>query len=173
MDTVSIRDLRGADLRQKAKAGEPLAITNYRVLIGVIIPVSPAWVEQLVLRNWPRIDQSIAEGERALIDTANGRDFLNRLHAVFNPAAATGKPKGGPTRSAAVRPIRIGDLSAAQIEKAGASGEALAITHDRELIGILISVTQDLVQFLVEQNITSVLDSIHYGEAELKETGLA
>jgi antitoxin (DNA-binding transcriptional repressor) of toxin-antitoxin stability system len=173
MDTVSIRDLRGADLRQKAKAGEPLAVTNYRVLIGVIIPVSSAWVEHLVVRNWPRIDQSIVEGERALTDTADGQDFLNRLHAVFNPAEATGKPRGTLAGPAAVRPIRIGDLSAARIEKAGAGGETLAITHDRELIGILVPVTQDLVQFLVERNITSVLDHIHYGERELKETGLA
>jgi hypothetical protein len=71
-----------------------------------------------------------------------------------------------------VRPIRIGDLSAAQIEKAGAGRETLAITHDRKLIGILIPVTQDLVQFLIEQNMTSVLDNIWSGEKKLKDAVL-
>ena len=63
-----------------------------------------------------------------------------------------------------VRPIRIGDLSAAQIEKAGANGQTLAITHDRKLIGILIPVTQGLVQFLIERNISRVLTNIRQGE---------
>ncbi|MGD0606143.1 MAG: hypothetical protein ABSA53_21470 [Streptosporangiaceae bacterium] len=210
---MSIRDLRGGDLQEKAQAGEPLAVTNYRVLIGVIIPVSPAWVEQLVVHNWSRVGQSIAEGERAMTDamawsdgarteeggtasdppgrtrapgrrpaplaaamvgdavvqTPESKSILDQLHAVFNPAAAS---ENRPTASAVVRPIRIGDLSAAQIEKAGAGRETLAITHDRKLIGILIPVTQDLVQFLIEQNMTSVLDNIWSGEKKLKDAVL-
>ena len=62
----------------------------------------------------------------------------------------------------------MGDLSAARIEKAGVNGQTLAVTHDRNLIGILIPVTQDLVQFLIERNMSSVLDSIRRGEGQIK-----
>ena len=47
METVSIRALRGATLRDRAREGKPLAITNHRVLIGVVIPVVPAWSSTL------------------------------------------------------------------------------------------------------------------------------
>jgi len=70
-----------------------------------------------------------------------------------------------------VRTVRIGDLSAAVIEKAGAAGQTLAVTHERELIGMLIPVTQNLVQFLIEQNISRVLYNIHQGEKELTIPG--
>jgi hypothetical protein len=70
-----------------------------------------------------------------------------------------------------VRPIRIGDLSAAQIEKAGVNGQTLAVTYDRELVGILNPVTQGLVQFLLEQNISRVLNNIAQGEEEIKAPG--
>jgi hypothetical protein len=45
METVSIRSLRGASLRESARNGKPLAVTNHRALIGVVIPVAAAWVE--------------------------------------------------------------------------------------------------------------------------------
>ena len=68
METISIRDLRGADLEERAREGRPLAITNHRALIGVIIPASSGWLEHLVFYNWSRIRHSIAEGEQALAE---------------------------------------------------------------------------------------------------------
>ena len=207
METVSIRDLRGADLEERARKGKPLAITNHRALIGVIIPVSYGWLEHLVFYNWSRIRHSIAEGEQAIADAAvepvvpraakraipagppepgpeespplplaaavvgetvvqtpESREALEELRAMLNPAGLAGEQEGGPAEPSVVRPIRIGDLSAAQIEKAGANGQTLAITHDRKLIGILIPVTQGLVQFLIERNISRVLTNIRHGE---------
>lgn len=63
--------------------------------------------------------------------------------------------------------VRIGELSAERIEQAGAAGQILALTHDRELVGILIPVTQGLVQFLIEQNMSRVLYNIGLGEKQL------
>jgi antitoxin (DNA-binding transcriptional repressor) of toxin-antitoxin stability system len=221
METVSIRDLRGADLQERARAGKPLAITNRRALIGVIIPASSAWVEHLVVYNWPRVHQSITEGEQAIADDPatpgadggperpdggaerpggdNDHDVpgrpvvpldamvvgetvvqapasvaaIGQLWAALNPLPSAGRPGGGWPEPSFVRPIRIGDLSAAQIEKAGVNGQTLAVTHDRKLIGILIPVTQGLVHFLIERNISSVLDNIRYGEDLFKGTGAA
>ena len=204
MDTVSIRDLRGANLRERAREGKPLAITNRRALIGVIIPASSAWVEHLVLYNWSRVGQGIAEGEQAIADDpaapagggdgerpdgGAGRtvapldaivvgetvvqppasvDAISRLRAALNPPGSGDQQEGAWAEPSVVRPIRIGDLSAAQIEKAGVNGQTLAVTHDRDLIGILIPVTQGLVQFLIERNISSVLDDIRRGEERIE-----
>jgi antitoxin (DNA-binding transcriptional repressor) of toxin-antitoxin stability system len=214
METVSIRNLRGADLQEKARAGRPLAITNRGALIGVLIPASSAWVEHLVVYNWPRVHQNIAEGEHAIADGAqipagDGRgerpdgdadrdrpgrpvvpldamvvgetvvqapastDAVGQLWAALNPPGSSGRPESAGTEPSVVCPIRIGDLSAARIEKAGVNGQTLAVTHDRRLIGILIPVTQRLVQFLIERNISSVLDNIRHGEERLKGSGPA
>lgn len=67
----------------------------------------------------------------------------------------------------AVRTVRTGDLSADLIQRAGAAGQTLAITHDRELVGIVVPVTQGLVEFLIEQNVSRVLYSISLSEKQL------
>jgi hypothetical protein len=217
METISIRDLRGADLQERARVGKPLAITSHRVLIGVIIPASPGWVEHLVYDNWSRVRQGITEGEQAIADgaampavdgagsldqaadpggrpdpgrlgrpvvplaaavvgetvvqTPENKEFLGQLRATLNPSGTAGEKVNNMVEPSVVRPIRIGDLSAEQIEKAGVNGQTLAITHDRKLIGILIPVTQGLVQFLIEQNISRVLHNIGQGEGQLSGPG--
>jgi antitoxin (DNA-binding transcriptional repressor) of toxin-antitoxin stability system len=209
METVSIRDLRGATLRERARRGEPLAITNHRVLIGVVIPAAPGWVEHLIYRNWRRVSQNIAEGEDALaseapmitvqqlvagedpgeepapgwpehggrpdlpltaavvdgnvVHTAQSQETVERWRAAWNPALSADRLAA----PSAVRAVRIGDLSARVIEEAGQAGETLAITHERELIGIVIPVTQDLVQYLIEKNLSRVLANIELGEKQL------
>jgi antitoxin (DNA-binding transcriptional repressor) of toxin-antitoxin stability system len=205
METVSIRDLRGATLRDRAREGKPLAITNHRVMIGVVIPVVPAWVEHIVCYNWSHVRQSIDEAEDALADgkpmtalpgvsamteaagsgaptrppmplvadlvgeavaqTPRSKATLERLQAALNPQ---GTADQDPADDHSVeRIVRIGDLSADMIERAGKDGETLAVTHDRELIGIIIPVTQGLVQFLIEQSLSRVVYNISLAEKEL------
>jgi hypothetical protein len=207
METVSIRDLRGTTLRESARKGKPLAITNHRVLIGVMIPVVTEWVEHVIDNNWSHVQQSIAEGEQAMASgtplprlrdvvaepdapdsgkdvpltterlaaplvaalagstvtqPAESREALQRLHAALNPA----EPGSSPAEPS-IRTVRIGDVSAAVIEEAGDTGQTLAITHDRELIGIVIPVTQRLVEYLIEQNVSRVLYNIGLGEKQI------
>lgn len=189
MESVGIRDLRGAALRQNAYKGEPLAITSYRVLVGVLIPAASGWVEHLIRHNWAQVRQNIADAEQdlaasdwvttiedalpdpavplaaAVVDktvtqTQASTQTVERLQAALNPVESS------VVRT--IRTIRVGDLSAAEISRAGENGEALAVTNDRVLIGILIPVTQGLVEFLIEQNIDKVLHHIRQGEKELK-----
>jgi hypothetical protein len=213
METVSIRSLRGASLRESARNGKPLAVTNHRALIGVVIPVAAAWVEHLIDYNWSHVGQSIAEGEHAIAarvpmaalndviagaeatvddegqsrttperlavplvaavvggtvaQTPESKEALHRLQKVLNPGGST-TGWGDVPPEPAVRTIRIGDLSARLIEQAGEAGQILAITHDRELIGLLIPITPGLVQFLIEQNMSRVLTNIRLGEKQLK-----
>ena len=53
------------------------------------------------------------------------------------------------------------------IEEAAKARQTLAITHDRELIGIIIPITPGLVQFLIEQNMSRVLYNTALGEKEI------
>jgi hypothetical protein len=208
MESIKIRELRGTALRERARDGQPLAITNRGALVGVLIPVTQAWVEHLIDYNWSHVRQSIAEGEQAMaagtsmltIDDvvaqadARGyheerrhgsperlavplvaavvggtvmqppetRETLERLRALLNPPGSAEE-----LAEPSVHTIRIGELSAERIEQAGEAGQTLALTHDRELVGIVIPVTRGLVEFLVEQNISRVLYNIVLGEKQL------
>jgi hypothetical protein len=211
METVSIRNLRGKGLRENALKGNPVAITNHRVLIGVVIPVAAAWVEHLIDYNWSHVRESIAEAEEAmtagrpvvrieeliarseaagdteatreayekmalplvaalfggeLAQAPESKETVERLRTVWNPPGSKGA-QGKEPREPLVRTVRIGDLSAEVIERAGEAAQTLAITHDRELLGIVIPVTPGLVEFLIERNMSRVLYNISLGEKQL------
>lgn len=211
METVSIRNLRGKGLRENALKGNPVAITNHRVLIGVVIPVAAAWVEHLIDYNWSHVRESIAEAEEAmaggqpvigiedliarseaaddphaareayekmtlplvaalfggeLAQAPESKETVEQLRAAWNPPGSKGA-QGSEPGEPSVRTVRIGDLSAEVIEQAGAAAQTLAITHDRELLGIVIPVTPGLVEFLIERNMSRVLYNISLGEKQL------
>ena len=90
-------------------------------------------------------------------------ETLERLHAVLNPRNPDDEAPEGPS----VLTMRIGELSAERIERAGAAGQTLALTHDRELVAIVIPVTRGLVEFLIEQNMSRVLYNTALGEKEI------
>jgi antitoxin (DNA-binding transcriptional repressor) of toxin-antitoxin stability system len=89
-------------------------------------------------------------------------ETLERLHAVLNP-----RNPDEATEGPSVLTMRIGELSAERIERAGAAGQTLALTHDRELVAIVIPVTRGLVEFLIEQNMSRVLYNTALGEKEI------
>lgn len=89
-------------------------------------------------------------------------ETLERLHAVLNPRNPDEAPDGP-----SVLTMRIGEVSAERIERAGAAGQTLALTHDRELVAIVIPVTRGLVEFLIEQNMSRVLYNTALGEKEI------
>ncbi len=213
METVSIRNLRGSNLRENALKGKPLAITNRGALIGVVIPVAAAWVEHLIDYNWSHVRQSIVEGEQSLLavpavatlgdvipesdaigyeqgqvhktpqklalllaaavfggtaaQAPQSTETLERLQAALNPSATAAWQESEPARPSVIT-VRIGDLTAGLIEKAGADGHTLAITHDRELIGMVIPVTRNLVDFLIEQNMSRILYNIALSEGRIR-----
>ena len=99
--------------------------------------------------------------------TPESKEILERLQMALNPSASAAWQEG---RSAgpSVITVRIGDVTAGLIEKAGADGQTLAITHERELIGIVIPVTPGLVEFLIEQNMSRVLYNIGLSEKQIR-----
>jgi antitoxin (DNA-binding transcriptional repressor) of toxin-antitoxin stability system len=168
VETVSIRNLRGDSLRYQASKGL-LAITDRGALVGVAVPVAPAWLEHLIDYNLSHVHESIAEAEQAIAGTpmVTLQDVIGRLQATLNPPrSGTTQEAGSPQPSPVTK--RIGDLSAAVIKQAGENGQTIAVTHDREPIAIIIPVTRDLVEFLLEQNMSRVLNSIHLAEKEIR-----
>jgi hypothetical protein len=103
-----------------------------------------------------------------VVNMPGGKETVEQLRAAAGSSRpATGQEEG--SVESAVRTVRIGDLSGHLIEEAGAAGQTLAITHDRELIGIVVPVTQGLVQFLVEMNMSRVLNNIGRGEMRIAD----
>lgn len=90
METVSIRNLRGKDLSEKALKGRPLAITNRGALVAVIIPVAVAWVEHMIDYNWSHVTQSIVEGEQAMADAT---PMITIQHVI--PVEDRASPRAG------------------------------------------------------------------------------
>ena len=202
METLSIRDLRGADLLDRARRGHTLAITNRGALIGVAIPVAAAWLEHLIDYNWSRVQQSIAEGEQAMAtgkpmrvlddmpgegqraglrlhatvvggvvaQTPESEEILRQIHEGFYPPGAATEQEPEPGQACRAYGAH-GDLSGHLIEQAGEAGQTLAVTHDGELVVIVVPVTKGLVQFLIEQNMSRVLENIERGENRLKAPG--
>jgi antitoxin (DNA-binding transcriptional repressor) of toxin-antitoxin stability system len=165
METISIRNLRGTSLREKARRGKILAITNRGALIGVVVPVAPAWLEHLIDYNLSHVEQSIAEAEHAIAGggpVVTLGEVVGQLQGMLNPVhtSAGQDAPAAPT-------VRIGDLTAKLIERAGAAGHSVAVTHDRELIAIVIPVTRNLVEFLLEQNMSRVLYNVGLAEKEI------
>jgi len=218
METVSLRELRGAHLRATARSGKLLAITNHKALVAVVVPVAAPWVEHLVDHNWSHVRQSIAEGEQAVasaermttlgdvtaratkpgaaedageleagsgeiperiviplaapaagrtvVRSVRGREVVDRLRAaVSSPGQETAAP------SSPVVSVRIGDLTARLIEQVSQAGQLITLTHERELIGLVVPITPSLVEFLIEQNLPRVVYNVVLGEKELGQAG--
>jgi hypothetical protein len=99
--------------------------------------------------------------------TPDTGEILKRLQTALNPSASAEVSEDKPSGPSVIT-VRIGDLTAGLIEKAGANGQTLAITHDRQLIGIVIPVTRGLVEFLIEQNMSRILYNIALSEKQIK-----
>jgi antitoxin (DNA-binding transcriptional repressor) of toxin-antitoxin stability system len=162
MRTVSIRDVSGRLILEAAERGEPLWITSDRVLCGVLQPVTPEWVNQLIERNLPRVLSSIKDGEEQLAD----RKGVQTLEELAHEARSSFVPPkdGAP---AAFPRVSIRDLSAKLIERAATTRQPLAVTNGRVLCGMLIPISSQWVNQVIERNLPRALSSVKEGEEQL------
>ncbi len=159
METIGIREVSGDLIKAAAERGEVLGITNGRVLAGVLMPLQQATVERLVDQNLTRILQNTREGQRdAAAGCSVGLDDL-----VAEPPRPAGRR--APAR------VTIRGLSGARIEQAAAAREALVVTHGGEALALLIPVTLQWVEQLVERNLSRIRYSIERGEREIATGG--
>jgi hypothetical protein len=75
-------------------------------------------------------------------------------------------------RSTSIASVGIRELSADRIEQAGRNKEILVLTNDRVLTGLVVPVTQQLVELLVEKNLSRVMHHAEITAKEASEGGL-
>ncbi|MEU5952550.1 ROK family protein [Streptomyces sp. NPDC047525] len=159
MQTIGIRQVSGDLIAAAAERGEVLGITNGRVLAGVLMPLTTKTVEHLLDQNLTRIVQNIREGEReaAAGDSVSLDDLMNE------------EPR--PTSRRAPERVTIRGLSGARISAAADAREALVVTHAGAAIALLIPVTLQWVEQLVDRNLSRIRYSIERGEREIAAGG--
>jgi hypothetical protein len=157
MKTIKIREI---STKVISNATEPFAITMDNVVCGVMIPVSPRWVQEVVHQNLSRIANSIQFGEKEI---ANGEPFVTLDDALADDASADVAAAPG----ASLRRVSIREISGRLITEAAEHGESLAITSDNVLHGVLIPISDRWLQQVVDANLSRVVRSIRLGEREI------
>lgn len=190
MKTISIRDIRAPQLRQLAAEGTPAAITDNRVLAGIFCPITQDWLAQMLTMNRSRLKQSLREGEKdlanldrlpaldSLDDPAPEQDHqpamwnpfeaLQDAVAAFMPALPGHGKDEHDSGSTGHRTVRIGDLSAAVIRESAQTRQTVAVTDRRELIGIIVPVSDQLMGHVLEDNLSRIRRNLSHGERELQ-----
>ncbi|MCT9094164.1 ROK family protein [Streptomyces sp. ASQP_92] len=162
MKTIGIRDLSGDLIKMAAGQGEMLGITNDRLLAGVLMPLSGNTLEHLVDRDLTRIEESIRISEQEL--AAGEWTSLDDLMSEDRSAQ--------PRRRAPSR-VAIRNLSGARLQQAAEAAEVLVVTHGGVAVALLVPVTLQWVEHLIERNLSRIHASIERSEHEIATGKLA
>jgi hypothetical protein len=167
---MPIRDLSAPAIQEAADSGQIIGITNDRTLAAVLYPISRVLTEQLISENLARLIHTIERGERELAaDRSGGGDD--------DDAGETGLitldelPSTPPDVPSAVlrraRQVSLRDLSGRVLSEAARANQAIALTTNRVLAGVVVPVPEQWVTQLVTQNLSRLLRDIDLGEREL------
>lgn len=155
MQTVSIRELSGDLIARATSQGQTLGVTNMGGLVGVVVPLTKEVLEGIAHRDEGARQARVREAETEM---ASGRPLgtLSELLDEGSPPApgARSLPKGWASFSR----VGIRDLSGARLEQAARDGEALLVSSGRVTLALLIPVTPDWVEHLVEGGIKRFID---------------
>ena len=188
---IGIREVRASKLRELAAEGTLAAITDNRVLAGIFCPVTQDWLTQMLAMNRSRIRESVRSGEKELANLAQLRTLdslaaeaatapVDTSAAGWNPIEAVQdvlsavRHAMSPSHDAAgpakleTKTVRIGELSGPVIREAARTGQTLAVTDRRELVGVIIPVDERLVAHIVEENLSRIYRNVLEGERELR-----
>jgi len=144
-------------LEMASAEGEILGITNAGALAGVLVPMNQRTVQRMADRDAPDLQASV---QRA-------REEMAAAEHLDTPPDVSFEDTRGEMRPDFTR-ISIRELSGTRIEQASAAGETLLVTKDRVVLGVLVPVTQDWVDHLIENSVARFL-----GEAADPETAAA
>lgn len=156
MRAVKIREISSRLFEEAAERNEPLAITHDHVVCGVLIPVSPDWVREVIDTNLSRIVHSVQIGERELVA---GGAFTTLDDALAERAEVGAAPP--------LRRVGIRQVSGKLIREAAERDEPLAITSDNVLRGVVIPVSPRWLEEVVYSNLSRIVHSVQVGEREV------
>lgn len=169
MKTLAIRELSAPAIQEAAVSGQIIGITNDRTLTAVLYPISQVLTEQLISENLARVIHNIDRGEREL-DTrgrpgeGNGAAEGSGLITLEELAASPPEGPSGVLRRA--RQVNLRDLSGKVLSEAARDNQAIALTTNRVLTGVVVPLPEQWVIQLVTQNLSRLLRSIDVGERE-------
>jgi hypothetical protein len=91
------------------------------------------------------------------------QDVLSAVRHAMSPSHDAAGPAKLETKT-----VRIGELSGPVIREAARTGQTLAVTDRRELVGVIIPVDERLVAHIVEENLSRIYRNVLEGERELR-----
>lgn len=98
MKTITVRELSGYTIEERANSGDLVGIKRNRRFIAVVVPMARVWIEHLIDHNWARVLHSVDLIERTAADENDVivlDDLLNELdsdsaeqtsHALSTPS---------------------------------------------------------------------------------------
>lgn len=113
-----------------------------------------------------RVSSHVSPGRTSVAGVATRGLASIRTAMRLGSGSANPSQMESPQPPPPMQAVRIGDLSGALIEEAGSTGQTLAVTNGGVLVGVLVPVTQQLVEHLVDQNMSRILWNIAEGELE-------
>jgi PHD/YefM family antitoxin component YafN of YafNO toxin-antitoxin module len=171
--TLPIRELNAPALAAAAESEEVIVITNDSQPAGVLVPVSPWRVGELIELHLSRIKQSVDRGE-AELKTAIGQGTVRNLDTLHELRDGDNFNQESQTRStSSLKRIPLREVRGSVLREAAEKNEAFLVTSDRVVAGIVYPIGSKWVSQLVDQNISRVLKNLDAGEAELRDMGSA
>jgi len=150
MRRVNIRDLNGAFFEEAVHNQEPVGITNSNQLSAVFLPISEAWVDQVIVDNLSRLRNNIAQGIKETSSSIS-----------FDEAVAE---KSGGEDLPFTRRVQIRELSGRLLAEAAERGEHLGVMNNGRLTGILIPVSPRWVDQLIDHSISRIAYSVEQAD---------
>jgi predicted NBD/HSP70 family sugar kinase len=145
MRRVSIRDLSAESIRKGVSANEVLGVTSKGALVGVLVPLTAAILQQLALKD---IDELMAK--------ATDVDLTGESRAELRDTLNEAEQAGGAATEALPR-VSIRDISGARLESASSAGTPLVVTSDRAVLAIFLPLQPAWVDRAVEDNVSRFL----------------
>jgi predicted NBD/HSP70 family sugar kinase len=147
MKTVAIRELSADVIAGATTRGQILGVTNMGALAGVLVPLTREVVQSMANRDAADVQESVRQAEEEL---TSGQPMSTLSELLQHPAPSG--HRAGPAR------ISIRELSGARLEEAARDGQTLLVSSGRITLALLIPVTPEWLERLVEGEIKRFLD---------------
>lgn len=148
METVAVRDLSGEVITRAAAQGQTLGVTNRGSLSGVLLPLTRRVLERLARRDAGDIGKGVQQAEQEM---ASG-ERLTTLSELDDGSAESSSSVTSFSR------VTIRGLTGKRLAQAASDGKAVIVTSDGVSVALLIPVTANWVERLVEGGINRFLD---------------
>jgi antitoxin (DNA-binding transcriptional repressor) of toxin-antitoxin stability system len=154
MRRVNIRDLNGKFFEAAAEADpdEPIGVTNNQQLCAVLLPVTEAWIDQVIVDNLSRLRNNIATAAKDSGAPIGLDDAIEK--------------ESGKSTSPFTRRVQIRELSGTLIREAAEKGERLGVMNRGRLAAVLVPVTPGWIDQLIDHSISRIAYSIEQAEKQ-------